>query len=376
MMKLRMITNSFCILMIMTLLMGVEGRRKRECKKDEGKKGKRCHVKREGRTGKVKKAAAPFWRKGWPKEKQLIAREGGDISMNCAIKGRPYPSFSWLRNGKSLSTKGSKKYHQRRSKLKITSVQIDDTGTYTCIAKNKLGHLNFTYSIKVLENMPLEDIDIVDKPENQTAHVGDTVIFHCRSEDYPKPQVHWAKRTDDRGIIKFIPPTSNKSDVLVLHNVNKSDTGTYMCYISNDVVKKQLSARLTVIEKGESLPFEPPCSLHIRREHFTDIQSGCTTKEPLEMHYCMGSCGRSYFIPKVMPEGNDTLIAPGDYLNQTCGCCVGKVNALRIVHLHCPLGRTKKALYTLLKECFCDSCGTSGNKVSGNQTTPVTEDAS
>ena len=51
---------------------------------------------------------------------------------------------------------------------------------------------------------------------------------------------------------------------------------------------------------GESLPFEPRCALHIRRQVLVDNTYGCQTTEPVEITYCMGSCGRSYFIPTML----------------------------------------------------------------------------
>ncbi|XP_035825972.1 fibroblast growth factor receptor 1 [Aplysia californica] len=363
-----------CLLVLLAVCVTDAGKKK--CRDENGKKIKRCQVKRDGRN-KGRKArgspVAPFWKKGPPKDKQLIVREGSDVTLNCAMKGRPFPDISWLRNGKSLNPRASKKYRARRTRLYIHSVKIEDTATYTCIGKNKLGHLNFTYSIKVLENMPLRDIEVVDRPENQTAHVGDTVIFLCRSEDWPKPQVNWARKTDSRRVMEVITPVGNKSDVLVLHNVSKADTGSYMCYISNTLVGKQLSARLTVIEEGESLPFEPPCSLHVRRENYEDRQTGCKTTEPLEMHYCMGSCGRSYFVPQVMTSDDDAWLVPGAHLNQPCRCCVGEVSDLRIVHLECPLGQTKRAFYTLLRDCVCKPCGDQGNLTSVAQNKTETD---
>ena len=51
---------------------------------------------------------------------------------------------------------------------------------------------------------------------------------------------------------------------------------------------------------GERLPFEPRCALHIRKQILVDNSYGCQTTEPVEMTYCMGSCGRSYFIPTML----------------------------------------------------------------------------
>ncbi|KAI8795962.1 fibroblast growth factor receptor 1, partial [Biomphalaria glabrata] len=45
-------------------------------------------------------------------------------------------------------------------------------------------------------NMPLNDIAVVDQPVNQTAQLGDTVVFQCNSDDYPKPNISWTRQRD------------------------------------------------------------------------------------------------------------------------------------------------------------------------------------
>ncbi|CAG5126827.1 unnamed protein product, partial [Candidula unifasciata] len=309
---------------------------------------------------------APYWKSGPPKDNQVVVREGSDETLNCAVKGSPNPEFSWLVNGKLLNTTKSKKFRQKKGRLMIDSVQLDDATDYTCMAKNKLGSLNYTYVIKVLENMPLNDIDVEDRPENQTAHVGDTVIFMCRSHDWPKPRVHWARKTNNKHLIEAIDTSSTEPDVLVIHNVTKNDTGKYICFISNDIVQKEFTATLTVIEEGESLPFEPHCSLHIRREVLVDHVHGCRSAVPVEIRYCMGSCGRSYYVPQLMTSDGVRKKASASSssvkelsLFLFYRCCVGIIDGLRIVELDCPLGGRKRGFYTLLSDCQCQNCGAS-----------------
>ncbi|GFO22113.1 hypothetical protein PoB_004861800 [Plakobranchus ocellatus] len=281
----------------------------RRCRKKDRQGKGRCAVKKKNK-GKDKKEVAPFWRKGPPKDSTVIAREGRSVKLDCAVKGFPKPSFSWNRNERPLSTKKSKKYKQRRGKLFVRSIELRDQASYTCFATNKVGSLNYTFHVAVLENMPLKDIDVVKKPENQTAHVGDTVIFMCKSQDWPRPPVHWIRTTTRQRIIPMVT-TGNSSDVLVVHNVTKDHAGVFTCFIGSDSNVKRLDATLTVIDQGESLPFEPKCSLHVRREIMTDYSSGCHTVQPVDIHYCMGSCGRSYYIPQIVSSPTS------DNLNQT-----------------------------------------------------------
>ena len=54
------------------------------------------------------------------------------------------------------------------------------------------------------ENQPQSEINIIERPKNQTAHVGDTVVFMCRSDTWPAPSVHWARKPANRLVVEII----------------------------------------------------------------------------------------------------------------------------------------------------------------------------
>ncbi|KAK3747596.1 hypothetical protein RRG08_065464 [Elysia crispata] len=339
--------GQFVLLLLVLLNVGLTlGAKPKRCRKKDKATGE-C-ISRRRRPGQKRKEVAPFWKKK-PPESKVIAREEGNARLDCAIRGFPKPNISWNRNGRPLPMDKPKKYKVRRGRLLIRDIQQSDMATYKCMAKNKLGSLNFTFYVAVLENMPLKDIDVVKQPENQTAQVGDTVTFMCRSQDWPKPSVHWVRTTKTGMIIEMLE-YGNSSEVLVIHNVTKDHAGVYTCFIGKNSNLRKLDATLTVIDQGETLPFEPRCSLHVRRQIMEDHSSGCRTEEPVDIHYCMGSCGRSYSIPQIVSS------AESSSLNQTCSCCAGVMEKLRIVTLKCPLGESKRGFYTLLRGCSCRPC--------------------
>ncbi|KAL8564925.1 hypothetical protein ACOMHN_019828 [Nucella lapillus] len=328
--------------------------------------------------GKVASVQPPQWRGQAPKDTLLIQREGSEANFRCRAVGRPRPKVKWVKDGALIKVKKNKKFSKSKWKLQISQVTIGDSGNYTCQIENSAGLLEWTYTLRVLENKPISDINIIERPKNQTAQnkpisdiniierpknqtaqVGDTVVFICRSDTWPAPSVHWARKSVNKLVVEILQMENNTlAEALVLHNVSKADAGEYTCYIGNNVSNLRLTATLTVIEEGESLPFEPKCALHIRRQILVDNTYGCQTTEPVEITYCMGSCGRSYFIPTMLTTDDKDMQA--NHLNQTCQCCVGLVQGLRIVPLQCPFGETRRGFFTLLRDCQCQSCSLEG----------------
>lgn len=62
-------------------------------------------------------------------------------SLRCHAEGIPMPRITWLKNGMVVSTQMSKQLSllANGSELHIGSVRYEDTGAYTCIAKNEVG---------------------------------------------------------------------------------------------------------------------------------------------------------------------------------------------------------------------------------------------
>ncbi|XP_039077315.1 follistatin-related protein 4 [Hyaena hyaena] len=66
---------------------------------------------------------------------------GVAASLRCHAEGIPMPRITWLKNGMDISTQMSKQLSllANGSELHIGSVRYEDTGAYTCIAKNEVG---------------------------------------------------------------------------------------------------------------------------------------------------------------------------------------------------------------------------------------------
>uniref|UniRef100_A0A8C1QBS7 Follistatin like 4 n=1 Tax=Cyprinus carpio TaxID=7962 RepID=A0A8C1QBS7_CYPCA len=66
---------------------------------------------------------------------------GVAASLRCHADGIPNPKLTWLKNGLDLQPHGSKQISllANGSELHISSVRYEDTGAYTCIARNEVG---------------------------------------------------------------------------------------------------------------------------------------------------------------------------------------------------------------------------------------------
>ncbi|CAG5119115.1 unnamed protein product [Candidula unifasciata] len=180
----------------------------------------------------------------------LVKPTGSTIRLSCQASGNPAPEVYWLKN--------SVPYAQKRphSTLRLHEIREDDSGDYTCIASNRLGEVNFTYHIQVIDEIRHKPRLIAPHPLNQTVDVGATVSFHCFIESVVKPQVQWLKRVDKPEDIpspnitlveyrdeKFMVlknagillprPDGTYLSKLVIQTVQPRDSGMFVCFATN-----------------------------------------------------------------------------------------------------------------------------------------------
>ena len=63
--------------------------------------------------------------------------EGHNMSFYCRAGGNPTPSVEWRLKGRKLLS--GAKYLVREGQLVVRNLSFNDTGQYTCVAKNILG---------------------------------------------------------------------------------------------------------------------------------------------------------------------------------------------------------------------------------------------
>ncbi|BFY97620.1 hypothetical protein BsWGS_00660 [Bradybaena similaris] len=198
----------------------------------------------------------------------VVKPTGSTIRLSCQASGNPVPDVHWMKNSVPYA---QKRPHQT---LKLHEIREEDSGDYTCIASNRLGEVNFTFHVQVIDEIRHKPRLIAPHPLNQTVDVGATVSFHCYIESVVKPQVQWLKRVDkpedipspnitlveyreekfmvlkNAGILLPRPDGSYLSK-LVLQTVQPKDSGMFVCFATN---RKGFTTRHAFLETRQGGP--------------------------------------------------------------------------------------------------------------------------
>ena len=85
---------------------------------------------------------------------EISVELGASAFFDCFVKSNPFPHIKWYKNGEKIeykknNQKGKLKVTEKRMKLEIKNVDEDDSGTYTCIAKNIVGKTKKNINLNV-----------------------------------------------------------------------------------------------------------------------------------------------------------------------------------------------------------------------------------
>ncbi|XP_074196676.1 neuronal cell adhesion molecule isoform X26 [Rhinolophus sinicus] len=185
--------------------------------------------------------------------------------LDCAFFGSPLPTIEWFKGAKGNALHEDIYVLHENGTLGIPVPQKESTGTYTCVAKNKLG------MAKNEVNLEIKDpTRIIKQPEYAVVQRGSTVSFECKvKHDHTLIlTVTWLK--DDHELPSDGRFTVDK-DQLVVADVGDDDGGTYTCVANTTLDTVSASAVLGVVDVPD-----PPFDLELTDQLDKSVQLSWT----------------------------------------------------------------------------------------------------
>ncbi|GIX67358.1 down syndrome cell adhesion molecule-like protein Dscam2 [Caerostris extrusa] len=119
---------------------------------------------------------------------------GTSVSLKCSAAGNPLPQVTWLVDGFAIP----EAYHIRvgdyvsdertvNSYVNVSSVTVEDGGTYQCLAQNGVQVINHSRRLNVFGP------PFIRPMRNLTALDGQIIVVHCPVSGYPISKVYWER---------------------------------------------------------------------------------------------------------------------------------------------------------------------------------------
>ncbi|XP_060061512.1 basement membrane-specific heparan sulfate proteoglycan core protein isoform X2 [Erinaceus europaeus] len=159
---------------------------------------------------------------------------GHTVEFECLALGEPKPQVTWSKVGGRLRPG----IVQNGGIIRITQVELADSGQYRCTATNSAGSTQ-SQMLLLVQALPL-----ISTPPEVRVPAGSAAVFPCMASGYPTPDITWSKLDGD------LPPNSRlENNMLMLPSVQPQDAGTYVCTATNHQGKVKAFAHLQVPER-------------------------------------------------------------------------------------------------------------------------------
>ncbi|XP_034063106.1 roundabout homolog 2 isoform X4 [Gymnodraco acuticeps] len=164
-----------------------------------------------------------------------VVLEEETVEFRCQVQGDPQPNVRWRKDDVDVPRgRYEIKYDKDDYLLRVKKASINDEGTFTCVAENRVGKLEASATLTVRAR-PVAAPQFVIRPRDQIVAQGRTATFPCETKGNPQPAVFWQKEGSQNLLFPNQPqqPSSRFSvspgGDLTISSVQRADAGYYIC---------------------------------------------------------------------------------------------------------------------------------------------------
>ncbi|XP_044798654.2 hemicentin-1 isoform X4 [Bubalus bubalis] len=165
---------------------------------------------------------------GSPGEVSVVLNQ--DITLECRVKGTPFPVIRWLKDGKPLFLGDPNiEILDRGQVLHLKNARRSDKGRYQCTVSNAAG--NQAKDIKLTIYIP-PSIKGGNVTTEVSALINSIIKLECETRGLPMPAITWYK--DGQPVISSSQALYvEKGQFLHIPRAQVSDSAAYKCLVTN-----------------------------------------------------------------------------------------------------------------------------------------------
>ncbi|KAM9344068.1 contactin-4 isoform 2-T2 [Pholidichthys leucotaenia] len=189
---------------------------------------------------------------------QTLARQGGDILIECKPKMSPWGVISW-RKGKEALRESHRVAVLDNGSLRIFNVTKMDAGIYTCVARNQFGVASSAGSLLVKEST------IITSPAGHLdVTVGESIVLPCQVSHDPTLDLKFTWFFNEQLIhfgshgAYFEKVGGRSAGDIMIRNIQLKHAGKYTCAVQTKV--DSVSIATDVVVRG---PPGPPMDCQV-----------------------------------------------------------------------------------------------------------------
>ncbi|XP_073429377.1 neuronal cell adhesion molecule isoform X11 [Dendrobates tinctorius] len=172
--------------------------------------------------------------------------------LHCKSFGSPVPNIEWFKGVQSSVLHGSDYVFHNNGTLEVPVAQKDSSGTYTCVARNKLGTDQKVITLEIKDPTM-----IISQPEYRVVQRYGNAFFECKFKHDPTlvAEVMWLRNNSELPVDERY---TFEKERLMIRNVTEKDKGLYTCVANTTLDRVSASAELSVVDRPD-----PPDDLEL-----------------------------------------------------------------------------------------------------------------
>ncbi|XP_007935886.1 hemicentin-1 [Orycteropus afer afer] len=153
-----------------------------------------------------------------------------DTTLECQVKGTPFPVIHWFKDGKPLFLGDPNiELLDRAQVLRLKNARRNDKGRYQCAVSNAAGKQ--AKDIKLTVHIP-PSIKGGNVTTEISALINSVIKLECETRGLPVPAITWYK--DGQPVISSSQALYiDKGQFLQIPRAQVSDSATYTCHVTN-----------------------------------------------------------------------------------------------------------------------------------------------
>ncbi|XP_073439653.1 mast/stem cell growth factor receptor Kit isoform X2 [Dendrobates tinctorius] len=195
---------------------------------------------------------------------RLVVKAGEPFEVTCVVKDVNIVEVNWIDAPTMKSTLNSKylseTIFQRNNTLSSRSVQLSESGIYTCQAKNNVGVVNATFTLDVVETGYISLTVMDNTTLDVSINAGENIVLEVYIDAYPRPDEElWTfmnetvLNTSDHFVQSRDEGNNRYASELHLIRLKGNEKGIYTFYASNSDANSSVSFNVSVKTKPEIL---------------------------------------------------------------------------------------------------------------------------
>ncbi|XP_069620877.1 neuronal cell adhesion molecule isoform X14 [Ranitomeya imitator] len=181
--------------------------------------------------------------------------------LHCKSFGSPVPNIEWFKGVQSSVLHGSDYVFHHNGTLEVPVAQKDSSGTYTCVARNKLGTDQKIITLEIKDPTM-----IISQPEYRVVQRYGNAFFECRFKHDPTlvAEVMWLRNNSELPVDERY---TFEKERLMIRNITEKDKGMYTCVAKTTLDRVSASAELSVVDRPD-----PPFDLELTDRLLRSVQ--------------------------------------------------------------------------------------------------------